>query len=67
MAFLPKLRKFVQICGAPAKFVAKTIVGVAVPGSGPVLELVEKVIDCAHETAKDRLTGNFPKMSAGIR
>ena len=55
MSFLQKLKTFVTRCGAPAKFVARTIVGVAVPGSGPVLELIEKLIDCAHETARDNL------------
>jgi len=55
MTFLQKLRTFVKRCGTPAKFVAKSIIGVAIPGSGPVLELIDKAIDCAHETARDNL------------
>ncbi len=55
MSFLPKLRTFVTRCGAPAKFVAKTVIGVAVPGSGPVMDLIDKLIDCAIDTAKDNL------------
>jgi hypothetical protein len=48
MSCLEKVRTFVNRCGAPAKFVAKSIVGVAVPGSAPVMELIDKLIDCAH-------------------
>ncbi len=55
MGLLHKLKTFVTRCGAPAKFVAKTIVGIVVPGSGSVIDLIENVIDCAHETAKDNL------------
>ncbi len=35
MSCLEKLRTFVARCGASAKFVAKSIIGVAVPGSVP--------------------------------
>jgi type II secretory pathway component PulF len=55
MALREKIRAFVQRCGAPAKYVAKAVVGFAVPGSGPVLDLIDRLIDCAHETAKDNL------------
>ncbi len=65
MTFLQKLRTFIARCGAPAKFVAKQIVGVAVPGSAAVLELIEKAIDCAHETAKDNLDAIAPREDLG--
>jgi formylglycine-generating enzyme required for sulfatase activity len=55
MSCLEKVRTFVKRCGSPAKFVAKSIIGVAVPGSAPVMELIDKLIDCAHDTAKDNL------------
>jgi len=55
MSLLQKLRTFVACCGAPAKFVAKTVIGVAVPGSGPVLNLIDRLIDCAADTARDNL------------
>ncbi len=55
MTCLEKVRTFVKRCGAPAKFVAKSIVGIAVPGSAPVMELIDKLIDCAHDTVKDNL------------
>src|SRR5437867_2755125 len=53
MSLLQKARHYVKRCGAPAKFVAKLVVGSLVPG--PVADLVEKVIDCAFDTAKDNL------------
>ncbi len=37
MSCLEKVRTFVKRCGAPAKFVAKSIVGVAVSGRGCLL------------------------------
>ena len=46
MSFLHKVKTFVTRCGAPAKFVAKSIVGMALPGSGPVIDLIDKAIDC---------------------
>ncbi len=55
MSCQEKVRTFVKRCGAPAKFVAKSLVGVAVPGSAPVMELLDKLIDCAHETVRDNL------------
>ena len=55
MSFREKLQTFVARCGTPAKFVAKTVVGYAVPGSGPLLDIVEKLIDCAQQTAKDNI------------
>jgi serine/threonine protein kinase len=55
MSLTQKLTTFVARCGTPAKFVAKTVIGYAVPGSGPLIELVETLIDCAQKTAKDNL------------
>jgi len=55
MSFLHKVKAFVVRCGAPAKFVAKCIIDATVPGSAAVMALIDKAIDCAHETAKDNL------------
>jgi len=44
MRFLQKVKTFVTHGSAPAKFVAKTIGGVAIPG-GAVGELIEKAIE----------------------
>jgi hypothetical protein len=55
MSLVHKLKTFIALTGTPAKFVAKTIIGYAVPGSSSVIELIEKCIDCAHGTAKDSL------------
>ncbi len=60
MTFQEKLRTFVARCGAPAKFVAKMIIGSTVPCSQPVLELIDKLLDCAHETARDNLATLAP-------
>jgi formylglycine-generating enzyme required for sulfatase activity len=55
MSFLQKLQVFTARCGTPAKFVAKTVIGYAVPGSAPLLDLIEKLIDCAQQTARDNI------------
>ncbi len=39
--------------GGPAKFAARVILHTALPGSGAVVNLVDKVLDCVHETARD--------------
>ena len=61
MSTLEKVRTFVKRCGTPAKFVAKSIIGATVPGSREVMELIDKLIDCAHETAKDNLEDHASK------
>jgi hypothetical protein len=52
MSLWARVLDFVKRYGAPGKFAAKVVVG-AVPGGGALAELLEKVLDCAHETAED--------------
>lgn len=55
MSLTQKLLTFVARCGTPAKFVAKTVLGYAIPGSTVLIDLVEKLLDSAQQTAKDNL------------
>jgi hypothetical protein len=55
MAWYHKAHELYKRCGAPAKFAAKLILGTVVPGSGEVIELIDKALDCAHETVRDNL------------
>src|ERR1700722_18154226 len=55
MAWYQKAQELYKRYGAPAKFAAKLVLGTVVPGSSEVVELIEKALDCAHETTKDNL------------
>ncbi len=55
MAWKLKAKELYKRYGAPAKFAAKLVLGTVVPGSSEVVELIEKALDCAHETTKDNL------------
>jgi hypothetical protein len=55
MAWKQKAKELYKRYGAPAKFAAKLVLGTVVPGSSEVVELIEKALDCAHETTKDNL------------
>jgi hypothetical protein len=60
MHCLEKVRSFVKRCGTPAKFVARSILGAVVAGCREVLELIDKLIDRAHETAQ----GHFEELAS---
>lgn len=55
MSLAVKAKQLVKRYGAPVKFAAKMILENVVPGGPAVVGLVEKVLDCAHEAAKDNL------------
>jgi hypothetical protein len=40
--------------GAPVRFAVRTVLSSAIPGGGAVVDLIDSVLDCAHETAKDQ-------------
>jgi hypothetical protein len=56
MSLTAKALDLIKRFGAPAKFAAKIVLSAVVPGSPAVIELVEKVLDSAHETVKDNLS-----------
>ena len=58
MSWKEKAVALVKRLGAPAKFAAKMVLGAVLPGGGAVVDLVEKVLDCAHDTIKDNLEAN---------
>ncbi len=64
MSWKDKAVALVKRFGAPAKFAAKLVLGAVLPGGGAVVELVEKVLDCAHDTIKDNLEANEAKAPA---
>jgi formylglycine-generating enzyme required for sulfatase activity len=55
MAWQLKAQELIKRYGASAKFAAKLVLSATVPGSPAVVELVEKALDCAHETTRDNL------------
>ncbi len=57
MSVTTKALELVKRYGAPVKFAAKMILGTVVPGSPYIVELVEKVFDCAQGAARDNLDG----------
>ena len=64
MSWKDKAVALVKRFGEPAKFAAKMILGAVIPGGGAVVELVEKVLDCADDTLKDNLDANEAKAPA---
>jgi serine/threonine protein kinase len=59
--------KVLNLCmrfGAPAKFATKLILGATLPGAPAIVELVGQVLDCVHETAKDNLELDEPRLPA---
>jgi formylglycine-generating enzyme required for sulfatase activity/serine/threonine protein kinase len=55
MSFWEKLKTFVTRCGPPSKFVAKALIGIAVPGSYLVMELIDRVFDSSKEPTQAAL------------
>ena len=55
MAWKVRLLSFVRKYGKAAKVITTSVLNVAAPGSGALIELVEKAFDTAEQTAeKDR-------------
>ena len=53
MSWQQKVLRLAKLYGPAAKFAAKAVLGVVLPGSPAVVQLVEQALDCAHETAKE--------------
>jgi tetratricopeptide (TPR) repeat protein len=54
MSWKQKVLGLAKLYGPAAKFAAKAILGVILPGSPAVVELVGQALGCAHETAREK-------------
>lgn len=64
MSLVQKALGLVKRFGAPVRFAAGIVLNAALPGSPAVVQLVEKVLECVHETAKDNYRFDESKLPA---
>lgn len=64
MSLVQKALGLVKRFGAPIRFAAGIVLNAALPESPAVVQLVEKVLECVHETAKDNYAFDESKLPA---